>query len=131
MTDRFSMAHGVEARTPFLGKTITDYVFTLDPEVVEFNQPYKATLLEAFPEVKKLIPKKKSGFTDNDLWFQLFIKENYKSFVEHVADLHVTSFLNNVSMKNFNADPLKFMLANATFPMLQFWYSANQKLEKN
>ena len=130
MTDRFSMAHGVEARTPFLGKIITDHISTLDPKMVERNKPYKASLLEAFPEVKKLIPQKKSGFTDNDIWFQSFIKENYKAIERQETDSQVMSFLNDASKKKFSADPVKFMLVNTTFPMLHLWYSTNQAWDK-
>jgi asparagine synthase (glutamine-hydrolysing) len=64
MTDRFSMAHSLEARTPFLDKELIDTVFSIPPEIRTTQASLKGLFIEAVADLlpTEILGKKKKGF---------------------------------------------------------------------
>lgn len=62
MTDRFSMAHGVEARTPLLDHELMELVFTIPPEIrtkpVDYKYLMRETVRPYLAEALLTAPKK-------------------------------------------------------------------------
>lgn len=74
ISDRFSMLNGVEARTPFLSKSILDYIQRQNHSDLLAFPHYKGVLLEAFPELNNLRSENlKLGFTDGNGWVKEFL----------------------------------------------------------
>lgn len=84
VTDRFSMAHSIEARTPFLDPNMINLAFSIPPEVrMSFKDP-KYLLRES---VKNLLPNEllsapKKGFiVPEDRWLRTILREQVEIFL--------------------------------------------------
>ncbi|MGE0635720.1 MAG: asparagine synthase (glutamine-hydrolyzing) [Bacteroidia bacterium] len=81
MTDRFSMAHSIEARTPYLDKELVETVFNIQPNWRSDNFDPKRLLKES---VKDLLPdevyhvKKKSFVLPVNKWLNKYFAEEMK-----------------------------------------------------
>jgi asparagine synthase (glutamine-hydrolysing) len=64
MTDRFSMAHSVEARVPFLDHQFVEFCLTIPPDVRTRDADYKYLLREAVADLlpRELLTAPKRGF---------------------------------------------------------------------
>ena len=64
VTDRFSMAHSVEARTPYLDHRLVETVFSMPAALRSADQPYKRTLRALLHEVvpDEVLNARKRGF---------------------------------------------------------------------
>ena len=64
MSDRFSMAHSVELRTPFLDKEFIEFIFTLDSSYRKNYKKYKQLLIDAVADhiPREIINSSKKGF---------------------------------------------------------------------
>jgi asparagine synthase (glutamine-hydrolysing) len=83
MTDRFSMAHSVEARVPFLDHELVECVYTIPPEIRTRRGDAKYFIREI---VKDLLPPElwsapKRGFV---LPLQLWTRQDLKPVIEQV-----------------------------------------------
>jgi len=77
MTDRFSMAHSLEARVPFLDHEFVESVFTIDPKLrsteTEMKFLLKHSMSDLLPE--PLLNARKRGFTiPIGLWLRTRLK---------------------------------------------------------
>lgn len=65
MTDRFSMAHSVEARVPFLDHELVELAFTVPPQIRTKKGDYKYLLREVVRDLlpSELLSAPKKGFT--------------------------------------------------------------------
>jgi asparagine synthase (glutamine-hydrolysing) len=65
MTDRFSMAHSLEARVPFLDHEFVEKVFTIDPGLRSTRAEMKYLLKHAMADLlpAPLLTARKRGFT--------------------------------------------------------------------
>lgn len=85
MTDRFSMAHSLEARTPFLDMEFATYVLSLPPSIRIGKSHYKQLLIDS---VKDLLPAEvlhapKKGFVIPTMkWLQGELKPELLHFFE-------------------------------------------------
>jgi len=64
MSDRFSMAHSVELRTPFLDKEFIEFIFSLDSSYRKNYKKYKQLLIDAVANhlPREIISSSKKGF---------------------------------------------------------------------
>lgn len=77
MTDRFSMAHSLEARTPFLDHEFVNLVLSIPTEIKVDNKLYKSMLRKAVGEFlpKSVLKAKKRGFSiPLSLWMRKLLK---------------------------------------------------------
>lgn len=83
MTDRLSMAHSLEARTPFLDHEFVEEVFSLQAHIRTAFRPYKSLLRHAVSTLlpKTLLEAPKKGFT---LPLKLWIRGPLREMVEEL-----------------------------------------------
>lgn len=128
MTDRFSMAHSVEARTPFLDKEFIQTVFGILPEIRTSSQSLKGLYIDA---VKDLLPNEiinapKKGFI---IPYEHWLKGKLKNLVEYYfsVDFVKRQGIFNRNLKDVLLQP--FMKGESqytpyiwTILMFQLWY---------
>jgi asparagine synthase (glutamine-hydrolysing) len=84
MTDRFSMAHSIEARTPFLDHQLVESVMSIDPRLRLANRPYKKLLRNAVHDLlpPELLRAPKRGFTlPLSLWLRGPLRKTVRSLL--------------------------------------------------
>jgi len=108
LTDRFSMAHSLEVRTPFLDHNLVETVFSIPEEHRIKTNSYKP-ILKYY--AKKFLPKiyhnsPKKGFS---LPLSIFMRTNLKKDVERVLSIKRLKSIGIVDY-NFYEDYVKPML---------------------
>jgi len=94
-TDRMSMAHGLEVRSPLLDDALVDFAFTLAPRSKVRGWTLKRVLKEAASDVlpSELLHRRKRGFgIPLDRWF----RQDLRSYVEGMltsSGTRVTGYL--------------------------------------
>ncbi len=83
MTDRFSMAHNVEARTPFLDNAMIDLAMSIPPSIRLHRHNYKRLLRDAIGDLlpRKLLNTPKRGFV---IPLKLWLRGRLRPLVEHL-----------------------------------------------
>lgn len=91
VTDRFSMAHSIEARVPFLEKNLVELAFQIPPSIRTNSQDHKYLLKKVVSDLlpKKVLSASKKGFvlplkfwTRNDLKYLIEEKLSHNYLVE-------------------------------------------------
>lgn len=84
MTDKFSMAHSIEARVPFLDPDMINLVMKIDPNIrMKYNDP-KYLLKESIGDLipNELLNKPKTGFIVPEAqWLRTILKEKVEYFL--------------------------------------------------
>jgi len=98
VTDRFSMAHSVEARTPFLDHTFVETIFTMPPLTRTGGNKqkslFKETIIDLLP--KELLNVSKRGFV---LPLDIWIKKDLKNKIQ---DILSPSYIKNQGIFSTN-----------------------------
>jgi asparagine synthase (glutamine-hydrolysing) len=83
MTDRFSMAHHVEARTPFLDNAMIDLAMSIPPSIRLHRHNYKRLLRDAIGDLlpRELLNAPKRGFV---LPLKLWLRGQLRPLAEHL-----------------------------------------------
>ncbi len=83
VTDRFSMAHSVEARVPFLDHTLVEFVFRIPPLIRTGRKEPKSFFKEIIRKVlpQELLQAPKSGFI---LPLQVWTRRELRPMIEEV-----------------------------------------------
>jgi len=108
LTDRFSMAHSLEVRTPFLDHNLVETVFNIPEEYRIESENYKPILKHLG---KKFLPKiyhnsSKKGFS---LPLSIYMRENLKKNVERVLSIKRLKLVGIINY-NFYEEYVKPML---------------------
>jgi len=84
MTDKFFMAHSIEARVPFLDPEMINLVMSIDPNIrMKYNDP-KYLLKESIKELipSELLNKPKTGFVVPEAeWIRTILKEKVEYYL--------------------------------------------------
>src|SRR5207245_1458440 len=85
MTDRFSMAHSLEARTPFLDSAFTDFVFSIPSPIRSRKDNLKYLFIDAIGYLlpPQLLTAPKKGFT---LPLDRWMKTSLRPRINHYFD---------------------------------------------
>lgn len=83
MTDRFSMAHSLEARTPFLDRELMEFVFSIPANIRTKHFNLKYLLRKAVADVlpPELVNAKKKGFV---LPLKIWLRRELRPLVEYL-----------------------------------------------
>ena len=128
VTDRFSMHHGVEARTPFLDQQVSSYLEKVSPGKVLNTRDYKRILKTTFdhyltPEVLKA---KKRGFIlpETSLLRKYLINKNGIFFDEEYLNFQGIFSAQKVKelKRKFYSNQKMFTKKLWTYIMFQLWY---------
>lgn len=128
VTDRFSMAHSIEARVPFLNPNMIDLVMSIPPgQRMNYNDPKKLlreSIAHLLPHQILRTPKK--GFTiPQDKWINSVLKDRFDYLLgcDYISKQGLFKFDNIKNMLNhkiFNKN-MKIW----TLFMFQLWYDKN------
>lgn len=128
VTDRFSMAHSIEARVPFLNPNMIDLVMSISPgQRMNYNDPKKLlreSIAHLLPHQILRTPKK--GFTiPQDKWINSVLKDKFDyllgcDYISKQGLFKFDSIKNMLNRKNFNKN-MKIW----TLFMFQLWYDKN------
>jgi len=129
MTDRFSMFHSVEARTPFLDKKFSEFIYSIPAVIRTKENDYKYLLKESLghllPEALLYAPKK--GFV---LPMEDWLKKGLKSYVmEYLSPEYIRK--QGIFKPDLHAQYVKPFFENKshnswdlwTLLMFQLWYA--------
>jgi asparagine synthase (glutamine-hydrolysing) len=128
VTDKFSMAHSIEARVPFLDPDMIDLVMNIDPSIrMRYNDP-KYLLKESIKEFipNELLRKPKTGFVIPEAeWIRTILREKVEYLLGERYLLEQGIFDKNIykdivlpHMKNNKNNHCKIW----TLLMFQLWY---------
>ncbi|WP_108063733.1 asparagine synthase (glutamine-hydrolyzing) [Poseidonibacter lekithochrous] len=128
MTDKFSMAHSIEARVPFLDPNMIKLVMSIDSNIrIKHNDP-KYLLKESFKDLipSELINKPKSGFIVPEAeWIKTILKDKVEYFLGEEYLIKQNIFNKNI-YKEYVIPHMKGNKDNHwqiwTLLMFQLWY---------
>jgi len=129
VTDRFSMAHSVEARTPFLDHTLVETVFTMPPFIRtggnEQKSLFKETVMNLLPKELLNVPKK--GFVlPLDIWIKKDLKNKIQDILSpsHVKNQRIfsTSICEKILKPHFSGK-INYTQQIWTLFMFQLWHA--------
>jgi asparagine synthase (glutamine-hydrolysing) len=118
-TDRCSMAHSLEARSPFLDHALTDYVAGLPDEWKLRGRRTKVILREAFADLlpRQIANRRKTGFgVPLDAWFRGELREQLCDELL-AGDARYRDFLHAPTVR----DLVRRHLSGAAHLGLQLW----------
>lgn len=132
MTDRFSMAHSVEARTPFLDKNFIQTVFSIEPNVRTNSKMLKETFIEAVKDIlpQEIINAPKKGFV---IPYQRWMRNNMKELVSYYfsEEFLIKQGIFEKNMRETLLEP--FMKGKSQYTpfiwnifMFQLWYDTHK-----
>ena len=141
MVDKFSMAHGIEARAPFLDNELTDLIQTIPSEYRTSRKDFKYLLRESVKDIlpHKNLYNKKIGFVGlesqkinynfHKLKNILFETSKIKK-QEIFSEKFLETFLSAYEEKNYFNERKNFNLVNKIYSykslwaiiMFQMWY---------
>lgn len=135
MTDRLSMAHSIEARTPFLDSGFVDYVLGIPSEIRSRHDNLKYLFVEAIGDLlpPEIISAPKKGFT---LPLDRWMKTSLRKKIDHHFDkkyLEKQGIFNPIIVEKIVNPFLNGQQQEAwkmwTLLMFQLWYDQfiNQK----
>jgi len=127
--DRLSMAHGLEARVPFLRKKVVDYLLSYPSENLIVSGKQKEILKQAFLKFlqKESLERKKQSFTAPFIhWLQGPLKEEVHDLILG-SDYHQTlrlrkQGLHNMMQNCYQGDGSAFSVLWGVY-MLYKWYN--------
>jgi asparagine synthase (glutamine-hydrolysing) len=127
-TDRFSMFHKIEARTPYLDKELVETIFNIQANLRSDNFDAKLLLKES---VKDLLPnevyqvKKKSFVLPINKWLSNYFKEKIKELFAperlKTQNIFKEDIYEKVILPSLKADGISWEAY--TLLMFQLWYS--------
>jgi asparagine synthase (glutamine-hydrolysing) len=130
VTDRFSMYHSVEARTPFLDHNLIEMIYSLPV----LNRKDKSYLNEIFPNIisKSRIKENKKGFTipiEKWLFHDLLPQNEYYFSKSFINDQNIFCF-NELSKIRASANSGNIECINKLWNIYNFqmWYKINFNL---
>ena len=139
VTDRFSMAHSIEARTPFLDPNLIELVMTIPPNKrMRFNDP-KYLLKKSVENIlpRELLNAPKKGFVvPQAKWIRTVLREKVEYFLGEEY-LKKQKIFNPILYKKYVVPHLKekknYHWQIWTILMFQLWYdgSVDNMIEKN
>lgn len=132
MTDRFSMAHSVEARTPFLDKKFIQTVLSIEPNARTNSKLLKETFIESVKDIlpQQIIDAPKKGFV---IPYQRWLQNNMKELVSYYfsEEFLIKQGIFKGNMREILLDP--FMKGKSQYTpfiwnifMFQLWYDMNK-----
>jgi len=133
MTDRFSMAHSVEARVPFLDHELVELVFTIHSHIRTKDRDYKYLLREVVRDIlpPELLSAPKKGFI---LPLQMWTRKELRPIIEELLGpscLKKQGIFSNKVWKNIVNPHLQgkrdFTQQVWTLFMFQMWYAEKDR----
>lgn len=133
MTDRFSMAHSVEARTPFLDRKLIEKVMSINPKLRTNEISYKKLIMDACGDLlpEELLRAKKKGFViPYKEWLRGELRNQMENFMskEYLEEQGIFNY--KISEKLWNSFCYKendrYTAFVWTVFMFQLWYENNR-----
>jgi asparagine synthase (glutamine-hydrolysing) len=133
MTDRFSMAYSIEARTPFLDKKFSEFIYSIPASLRTANPKLKYLFIDAVKDwlPPQVIEGPKKGFTlPLDRWLRQQLREKIEYFLSDKYLKEQGIFQSGIYKKI--ATPFYQNLHNNEwelweFLMFQLWYDKYYK----
>ncbi|MGK5089836.1 asparagine synthase (glutamine-hydrolyzing) [Bdellovibrionota bacterium FG-2] len=131
MTDRFSMAHSLEARTPFLDHEFADFVFQIPAHLRTDPKILKNLLISAVSSLlpEELLSSKKRGFVlPIDDWLKNRLRESVSYYLSPAYLRKQGIFRDEVGERLFSSylgGRKELSERIWTFYMFQLWYEKN------
>jgi len=131
MTDRFSMAHSIEARTPFLDRVFVERMFSIPPSVRTSQNSLKHLLINAVRDLlpSEVISSQKRGFIlPTAQWLRTRIKPSVERLLcpEYLRKQGIfqDSIYKDLVLPHLNS--VRDMSSHLwTLLMFQLWYERN------
>lgn len=128
VTDRYAMAHSVEARVPFLDKELVEWVMRIPPELRSDSKKLKILLIDSISDLlpKEILEAPKRGFViPYEKWLRGELREQLYDYfsVDYLKKQGIfNEQIQDILLKPFFEGNSKFTMLIWTVFTFQLWY---------
>ena len=128
VTDRYAMAHSVEARVPFLDKELVEWVMRIPPELRSDSKKLKILLIDSISDLlpKEILEAPKRGFViPYEKWLRGELREQLYDYfsVDYLKKQGIfNEQIQDILLKPFFEGNSKFTMLIWTVFTFQVWY---------